>query len=39
MHGPNLKLVYMRVGYVFELRFSAVTIEPISVISGFLNKE
>ena len=29
----------MRVGYVFESRFSVVTTEPISMISGFPNKE
>ena len=29
----------MRVGYVFESRFSAGTIQPISMIFGILNKE
>ena len=29
----------MRVSYVFESRFSAGTIEPISVIFGILNTE
>ena len=29
----------MRVGYVFESRFSAEMIQPISMIFGILNKE
>ena len=31
--------IYMRVGYVFESRFSAEMILPISMIFGILNKE
>ena len=31
--------IYMGVGYVFETRFSAGTIWPISMIFGILNKE
>ena len=33
------KPFYMRVGYVFESRFSAGKIKPISMIFGILNKE
>ena len=29
----------MRIGYVFESRFSAGTIEPTSMIFGMFNKE
>ena len=31
--------IHMRVGYVFESRFSAEMILPISMIFGILNKE
>ena len=31
--------IYMRVGYVFESRFSTGTISPISMIFSILNKE
>ena len=31
--------IYMRVGYVFESRFSEGVIQPISMIFGVLNKE
>ena len=31
--------IYMRIGYVFESRFSAGMIQPISIIFGILNKE
>ena len=31
--------IYMRVGYVFESRFTAGKIQPISMIFGILNKE
>ena len=30
--------IYMRVGYVFDLRFSECKIQPISMIFGILNK-
>ena len=30
---------YMRVGHVFESRFSAGIVSPISIIFGILNKE
>ena len=33
-----LEPIYMRVGYVFESRFSAGTISPISMIFGILRK-
>ena len=31
--------IYMRVGYVFNLRFSEWKIQPISMIFGILNKK
>ena len=31
--------IYMRVGYVFDLRFSEWKIQPISVMFGILNKQ
>ena len=31
--------IYLRVGYVFQSRFSAAKIWPISIIFGILNKE
>ena len=31
--------IYMRVGYVFDLRFSECKIQPISIIFGILNKK
>ena len=31
--------IYMRVGYVFDLRFSERKIQPISMSFGILNKE
>ena len=37
MQWPNP--IYMRVGYVFESRFSARTIWPISMIFGIGNKK
>ena len=42
LQRPPLKVaerIYLRVGYVFESRFSTGMIQPISMIFGILNKE
>ena len=37
LDGPET--IYIRVGYVFDLRFSGWKIQPISMIFGILNKQ